>query len=114
MREGDGRGDQARAGLQRERTVLAWNRTAVAMVLVGVLFASFARRDLLGTSGVPALLALVTGLWMTWVTHARPGGLEWQEAHNRLRLKRTLTVAVVTTVLGVSGLVLVLASIVTG
>lgn len=93
-------------GLQRQRTILAWNRTALSMAAVGVLLGRFAAANPWSVRSVPAAVGIGTGAWLAWVTAFRPGGLEHPDGGRRLRYKRTTTVAVVAVFLHVSALVL--------
>lgn len=101
-------------GLQRQRTILAWNRTAVSIGAVGVLLGRFAAANPWSLRSVPAAVGIGTGVWLAWATVFRPGGLERRDAGNRLRYKRTTTVAVVAVFLHVSALVLILDEHLTG
>lgn len=103
-----------KAGLQRQRTVLAWNRTALTMAAVGVLMGRFAASTPLSLRSVPAAVGIGTGAWIAWVTAFRPGGLERSDEGNRLRFKRTTTVAVVAVFLHLSALVLVIDDYIAG
>ena len=51
----------AEDGLQDERTTLAWERTAITTMAIGVLIARYATRSLHWAFGVAGLLAVVVG-----------------------------------------------------
>lgn len=108
MSKGQGLPDTAaQRGLQRERTVLAWNRTAISVTFVGLLLGRFAAANPFSPLSLPALLGVGTGVWVLWVTSFRPGGLEWSAEDNRLRQKRSTALAIITVALGVAAVVLV-------
>ena len=104
----------SRAGLQRERTTLAWQRTGISLIVVGLLLGQYSRSNPFRPTAAPAVVGVLSGLWVLWVTTFRPGGLEWREHRNRLRRKRTAAVAIIATGLGVSAMVLVVFSLSTG
>lgn len=59
----------ARGGLQYERTALAWERTAIAMIVAGVALARYTTTDshpLLSVTGVAEILG--GGLLLLWAT----------------------------------------------
>lgn len=54
-------GDQFEDGLQRERTALAWNRTALALLVCGSLLIRHLGSPLFDLRHVPAYVALAAG-----------------------------------------------------
>lgn len=96
-------------GLQRERTVLAWNRTGIAMIAVGLLLGRFAAANPFSVLASPALVGVGGGIWVLWVTSFRPGGLDG--ASNRLRRRRTTAITIIALVLQAASLVLVLSGV---
>ncbi len=60
-------GGGAVAGLQHERTALAWERTAIAMMVAGVVLARTAAESLHYTIGFTGVLqTLAGGLLLAW------------------------------------------------
>lgn len=103
------RGRSPVRGLQRERTVLAWNRTGIAIVVVGLLLGRFAAANPFSIRSIPSVVGVSVGVWVLWVTSARPGGLD-ADGDPRLRQKRTAAVAAVSLGLGAAALVLAVLS----
>lgn len=71
----DGPGQQRRRisddGLQHERTALAWDRTALALLVVGALSLRGAGPPLSSLRHVPGLLAVVVGALLLWLGSRR-------------------------------------------
>lgn len=55
------RPDQVGGGLQPERTALAWERTAIAMMVAGVILARYGVQDLHFTIGLIGIGQVVAG-----------------------------------------------------
>ena len=61
------RPDQAGGGLQAERTALAWERTAIAMMVAGAILARESARTLHFTLGLVGVVQVVAGgLLLAW------------------------------------------------
>lgn len=97
------RRDHGPRGLQRERTMLAWNRTMLALVVTTVLLVRAAGPPYLRPLHLPGLAVLVVAGWL-WLTsdlrYRRPLDLERIVVPGRLAL---LTAACL--VVGVAGIV---------
>lgn len=102
-----------RWSLANERTYLAWNRTAMAMVVGGAALSqlpteSDARAVLRDTV---AVVILVVGAVLAWTSHRR-----WYEAERAMRLREPLPIrtprflSVAIALAGVVGLVLSIAA----
>ena len=67
-------------GLQHERTALAWERTAIAMMVAGVLLVRYAVEDAVALVAVAGMAEIVAGgavlLWSAW---------HYEELHGPLR-----------------------------
>lgn len=101
--EGEGGGPP---GLQRERTILSWNRTGVSLVVIGLLLGRFAAANPFSVRAMPSIFGIGSGIWVLWVTSFRPGGLDG--ASNRLRLKRTTALAIIAFAIHAVSLLMVL------
>lgn len=66
----------ADGGLQQERTALAWERTAISLMVVGLLFTRYASRESQPVMAIAGIAATVTGgLVLAWA------GLHYAELH---------------------------------
>jgi putative membrane protein len=108
-----GEAPDPRFSLANERTYLAWNRTALAMVVGGAALTqlpteSDARAVLRDTV---AVVILVVGSMLAWTSHRR-----WYEAERAMRLHEPLPIrtprflSVAIAIAGVVGLILSLAA----
>jgi len=68
------------AGLQQERTALAWERTAIASMVAGVLLARYSARELHVAVAAVGILQVVLGaLLLIWT------GAHYDDLHGPLR-----------------------------
>jgi uncharacterized membrane protein YidH (DUF202 family) len=100
--------EQFEDGLQRERTALAWNRTALALIVAGSLSIQHLGAPYLDVVHVPAYAALMAGVVVLWLaaTDAR-----WQSKSAtgaaQLRPRRAWGVGLIALALNVASLLTV-------
>jgi len=95
-------------GLQHERNALAWERTAIASMVAGVLFGRYAAQELHLVFAVIGVLQLFVGAaLLVW------SGMHYEELHGRLRRNQSpvhpaaaRVVGLATVVFSGSGLIL--------
>lgn len=99
-------------GLQQERTALAWDRTAVALMVAGVLFIRGGAAPYGDLRHLPGFAAVAAGVWVLWHAYR-----DYNRRHELLRREESITqpglvrlVALVTLVLSVASLVLLATS----
>ena len=67
-------------GLQHERTALAWERTSIAMMTAGVVFARYAAGNAPFVFAVMGLLQTAAGAWLlVW------SAAHYEDLHGRVR-----------------------------
>jgi uncharacterized membrane protein YidH (DUF202 family) len=94
----------ARPGLQRERTILAWDRTGLAFMVVSALLIRVGGAPYDSPRHLPALLGILLGAWL--VAGVTRGGLERPQVRARPRLVRAVGVAAVALVVASIAVVL--------
>jgi len=82
-------------GLQHERTALAWERTAIATMVAGVVFARFAAvHELWWAAALGLLQTAFGGMVLVWA------GSHYEELHGELRSGRDVVHPAATRVVG--------------
>jgi uncharacterized membrane protein YidH (DUF202 family) len=95
-------------GLQRERTALAWNRTALALIVAGSLLTEHLGPPFFDLFHLPAYCALVAGVAVLWLaaTDSR-----WRSKSAtgvaQLRPRRAWGVGLITLTLNLASLLIV-------
>ena len=93
-------------GLQRERTALAWNRTALALIVAGSLLIRYLGAPYFDLFHLPAYSTVVAGVVVLWLaaTDAR-----WRSHGGtaELRPRRAWGVGLITLALNISSLLIV-------
>ena len=99
-------------GLQQERTALAWDRTALAMIVAGALFLRGGGAPYADVRHLPGYAAVATGVWLLW-----RASRTYEQRHGTLRREESVTepgwvrvVALIAVVLSLSSLVLLITS----
>jgi uncharacterized membrane protein YidH (DUF202 family) len=95
-------------GLQRERTALAWNRTALALIVAGSLLIKHLGPPFFDLSHLPAYLALVAGAVVLWLAATDD---RWRSKSatgvTQLRPRRAWGVGLITLALNIASLLIV-------
>jgi putative membrane protein len=74
-----------RFSLANDRTLLAWNRTALALIGAGLAVAEFLKIDLSGAPLILALPLIALGGWLCLGSYR-----QWQRNEEAMRLRRPL------------------------
>jgi uncharacterized membrane protein YidH (DUF202 family) len=102
--------DQFEDGLQRERTALAWTRTALTLIVASSVLIRYLGTPYYGLVYVPAYVTLVAGIVVLWLA-ARDD--RWQTKNGvltaQLRPSRAWIVGVTSLVVNVASLLIVIA-----
>jgi uncharacterized membrane protein YidH (DUF202 family) len=93
-------------GLQRERTALAWTRTALALMVAGSLLIRYLGAPFFDVYHVPAYSALASGLVLLWLA-ARDQRWRAKPDTAPVRPGRTLAVGIAAFTVGVASLLIV-------
>lgn len=100
--------DQFEDGLQRERTALAWTRTALALMVASSVLIRYLGAPYFGLTYLPAYVTLVAGVVVLWQA-ARDG--RWQAKNGgstaQLRPSRAWFVGVIALAVNVASLLTV-------
>lgn len=95
-------------GLQRERTALAWHRTALALLVAGSLFTRHIGPPYFDLSHAPGYIALIAGGVVLWLSTRDERWRTKTGAHiAQLRPARAWGIGIVTLLLNVASLVIV-------
>lgn len=99
---------QVEDGLQRERTALAWTRTALALMVAGSLLIKYLGAPFFDVYHLPAYSALAGGTAILWLT-ARDQRWRTKTTADvvQLRPARALAVGIATFALGIASLLIV-------
>jgi uncharacterized membrane protein YidH (DUF202 family) len=102
------RNAQFEDGLQRERTALAWNRTALALIVAGSLLIEHLGPPFFDLVHLPAYSALIAGFVVLWLA-ATDDRLRSKSGTGtaQLRPRRAWGVGLVTLMLNVASLLIV-------
>jgi len=97
--------EQFEDGLQRERTALAWTRTALALIVASSVLLRYLGAPYFGLAYVPAYVTLVAGIVVLWLA-ARDDRLQGKDAAGaaQLRPSRAWTVGVIAFTVNVASL----------
>jgi uncharacterized membrane protein YidH (DUF202 family) len=93
-------------GLQRERTALAWNRTALALVVAGILLIRYLGAPYFDLFHLPAYSTLVAGIVVLWLA-AIDDRWRSHSGSAQLRPRRAWAVGMITLALNISSLLIV-------
>jgi uncharacterized membrane protein YidH (DUF202 family) len=100
--------EQFESGLQRERTALAWNRTALALLVAGSLLTRHIGPPYFDLAHAPGYAALVAGVAVLWYSvHDERWRTEAATHVAQLRPQLAWGIGLVTLLLNVVSLVLV-------
>jgi uncharacterized membrane protein YidH (DUF202 family) len=95
-------------GLQRERTALAWNRTALALIVAGSLLIQHLGPPFFDLIHLPAYCALIAGVVVLWLAATDD---RWRSKSAsgiaQLRPRRAWGVGLVTLTLNIASLLIV-------
>lgn len=100
-------------GLQQERTALAWDRTALAMIVGGALFIRGGEAPYGDLRHLPGFVAILVGIWAlgrSYRLYTRRHAL-LRDAASLTETGLILTVAAVTLALSVASVVLIVTSL---
>lgn len=100
-------------GLQQERTALAWDRTAVSLMVAGALFVRAGSAPYGDLRHLPGIAAIAAGIWLLWHAYR-----VYTRRHVLLRAEASptepqlvLSVALVSLALGLASVVLIVTSL---
>ena len=94
-------------GLQRERTALAWNRTALALLVVGSFLTRFIGPPYFDLAHAPGYTALIAGGVVLWLSTHDERWRTKADTRGQLRPVRAWGIGIVTLLLNVASLVIV-------
>ena len=101
------RHDREFGQLQPERTALAWERTAIAMMVAGVIFVRQAAINSYSVVGLVGMLQTLLGAaLLVWA------GLNYEDLGHQLREETSVTRHTATSLLGLATLVFIGASLI--
>ena len=93
-------------GLQRERTALAWNRTALALIVAGSLLIRYLGAPYFDLFHLPAYSTVVAGVVVLWLA-ATDDRWRSHSGTAELRPRRAWGVGLITLALNISSLLIV-------